>query len=183
MDDKHLRCNWFALRVLMSSSATDGGSWRGKLRSDLTLRLLPHIRSIGIRGASREIDQYSRRLALLAASTIGTSSAQQSPKAKTPARSAQTTPSAAAAPAPAPPADNAGAAATGGPPSGWAARCGSISRDAPLECAIEQTAVLTKTGQTVVLVNIRVPSDIRAAVMTVQPARAVFAGRRKIAGR
>ena len=31
-------------------------------------------------------------------------------------------------------------------PAGWAARCSSASRDAPLECAVEQTAVLQKTG-------------------------------------
>ncbi len=53
-------------------------------------------------------------------------------------------------------------------PPGWAARCSSASREAPLECAIEQTAVLSKTGQLVVLVNIRVPSDTRAPVALVQ---------------
>ena len=54
------------------------------------------------------------------------------------------------------------------PQPGWAARCTSASRDAPLECAIEQTAVLTKTGQLIVLVNIRVPSDTHAPVALVQ---------------
>jgi invasion protein IalB len=53
-------------------------------------------------------------------------------------------------------------------PPGWAARCTSASRDAPLECAMEQTAVLSKTGQLVVLVNIRVPADTHAPVMLVQ---------------
>ena len=43
-----------------------------------------------------------------------------------------------------------------------------MSRDAPLECAIEQQAVLTKTGQLIVLVNIRVPSDTHAPVALVQ---------------
>jgi invasion protein IalB len=51
---------------------------------------------------------------------------------------------------------------------GWAARCTSPSREAPLECAIEQTAVLSKTGQLLVLVNIRVPSDTHAPVALVQ---------------
>ncbi len=88
--------------------------------------------------------------------------AQQPAKSKSPARSAQTTPN--AAPVPATPTENASPT----PVPGWAPRCGSISRDAPLECAIEQTAVLTKTGQTVVLVNIRVPSDTRAPVITIQ---------------
>lgn len=54
------------------------------------------------------------------------------------------------------------------PPPGWAARCTSISREAPLECAIEQSAVLTKTGQLLVLVNVRVPSDTHTPVVAVQ---------------
>jgi invasion protein IalB len=76
-------------------------------------------------------------------------------------------PPAAAPPAPAAPQGD--AAANGAPPQpGWVARCSSISRDAPLECAIEETAVLTKTGQLVVLVNIRVPSDTHAPAILVQ---------------
>ncbi|KJC59027.1 invasion protein B [Bradyrhizobium sp. LTSPM299] len=75
----------------------------------------------------------------------------QTPKAKTP-------------PAPAPsPADAAPAANPG-----WVARCTSASRDAPLECAMEQTAVLSKTGQLVVLVNIRIPGDTRTPVALIQ---------------
>ncbi len=54
------------------------------------------------------------------------------------------------------------------PQAGWLARCSSASRDAPLECAIEQTAVLTKTGQLVVLFNVRVQSDTRTPVALVQ---------------
>lgn len=54
------------------------------------------------------------------------------------------------------------------PMPGWVARCSSVNRDAPLECAIEQNAVLTKTGQLLVLVNIRVPADTRAPVALVQ---------------
>jgi invasion protein IalB len=54
------------------------------------------------------------------------------------------------------------------PPPGWIARCSSPSRSAPLECAVEETAVLTKTGQLIVLVNIRVPSDTHAPVALVQ---------------
>jgi invasion protein IalB len=79
----------------------------------------------------------------------------QAPKAKA-APQATPTPAtpAAAEPAPAAP--------------GWAARCTSASRDAPLECAIEQTAVLSKTGQLIVLINIRVASDTHMPVATVQ---------------
>jgi invasion protein IalB len=53
-------------------------------------------------------------------------------------------------------------------PPGWAARCSSASRDAPLECAIEQTAVLTKTGQLIVLVDIHVAGDTHTPIATVQ---------------
>lgn len=103
-------------------------------------------------------------IAVLALGYIGTSDAQQpAAKSKVPARPAQAT---TAQTTPAAPADTAAGAPT--PAAGWAARCGSVSRDAPLECAIEQTAVLTKTGQTVVLVNIRVPSDTRTPVITIQ---------------
>jgi invasion protein IalB len=82
----------------------------------------------------------------------------QAPKAKTLPRAAQETPS----PTPAPPVDAAPAS------PGWIARCSSASRDAPLECAIEQTAVLTKTGQLIVLFNIRIASDTRQPIAIIQ---------------
>jgi invasion protein IalB len=96
----------------------------------------------------------------------GTSSAQQkTPKAKGQGQS-QGQGQAQTQPTPAPPSPS----GTPAPPAqpGWAARCSSPSRDAPLECAMEQNAVLTKTGQLVVLVNIRVPGDTRAPIALVQ---------------
>jgi invasion protein IalB len=54
------------------------------------------------------------------------------------------------------------------PAPAWVSRCTSITREAPLECAIEETAVLTKTGQLIVLVSIRVASDTRQPVALVQ---------------
>lgn len=51
---------------------------------------------------------------------------------------------------------------------GWIVRCTSASRDAPLECAMEQNAVLTKTGQTVVLINIRIAPDTRTPIALLQ---------------
>ena len=81
----------------------------------------------------------------------------QAPKAKAPQA-----PAPQAAPAPAQQPESAP------PQSGWMARCASTGRDAPLECAAEETAVLAKTGQVVVLVNIRVTSDTRAPVAMVQ---------------
>lgn len=89
-------------------------------------------------------------LALLAFGSTGPSHAQQAPKSKT-----------------APPAAHAEPAAAVAQP-GWAARCTSVSRTAPLECAMEQTAVLSKTGQLIVLVNIRVPADTKSPVALVQ---------------
>jgi invasion protein IalB len=100
--------------------------------------------------------------------SIGPVHAQQPAKSKAPAKSAQTTPAAPAAPAAAP-ADNAnGAPANTPPPPGWTARCGSVSRDAPLECAIEQNAVLPRTGQLVIAVNIRVPADTHTPSALIQ---------------
>jgi invasion protein IalB len=102
--------------------------------------------------------------AVMACGSIGLGHAQQAPapKAKAAPRTAQSAP--APAPAGAEPAAPAAAAA----PPGWAVRCASASREAPLECAMEQTAVLSKTGQTVVSVNIRVPSDTHAPEILVQ---------------
>jgi invasion protein IalB len=82
---------------------------------------------------------------------------------------ARSAPAAQAAPTPATPAPQAEAAPANPPtPPGWSARCSSASRGAPLECLIEQTAVLTKTGQLIVLIDIRVPSDTHAPVAVIQ---------------
>ncbi|MBR0773608.1 invasion associated locus B family protein [Bradyrhizobium diazoefficiens] len=100
------------------------------------------------------------RLVALAAVVLlsaGAAHAQQGAKKNA------TPPAAAAQPAPAP---NQAEGAPAQP--GWIARCTSPSRDAPLECAIEQNAVLTKTGQTVVLINIRVAPDTRTPVALLQ---------------
>ena len=86
----------------------------------------------------------------------------QAPKAKSNAA-----PVAQAAPAPTAAAATAEGANTPAPP-GWVARCSSASRGAPLECAIEQSAVLTKTGQLIVLINIRVSAETRAPIALVQ---------------
>jgi invasion protein IalB len=97
--------------------------------------------------------------AILVAGAPGPGHAQPA-KSKAPASAAQTPPAAPSAP----PSDANGTT----PPPGWAARCSSASRDAALECAMEQTAVLQKTGQLIILVNIRLPSDTRTPVAMVQ---------------
>ena len=102
------------------------------------------------------------KFAIVAAAISGlcSHSHAQAPKAKNNAA-----PMAQAAPAsPAATAENANTPA----PPGWVARCSSASRGAPLECAIEQSAVLTKTGQLIVLINIRVSAETRAPIALVQ---------------
>jgi invasion protein IalB len=103
-------------------------------------------------------------LTLLAFGSLTAGNAQQPQKSRAAPKSAQTAPAPAAAPA-----DTAnGAAQNTQPPPGWSARCASISRDAPLECALEQTAVLSRTGQLVIAVNIRVPADTHAPSALIQ---------------
>jgi len=103
-------------------------------------------------------------LAMLASGSLTASYAQQPQKPKAAPKSAQTAPAPAAAPA-----DTAnGAAQTAPPPPGWIARCASASRDAPLECAVEQNAVLPRTGQLVIAVNIRVPADTHTPSALIQ---------------
>jgi invasion protein IalB len=105
--------------------------------------------------------------AILALGSVLPSYAQQPPKSKAPPKSTQTAPNNPTPPAAAA-ADNGAAPANTPPPPGWNARCGSASRDAPLECAIEQSAVMPRTGQLVILVNIRVPADTHTPSALVQ---------------
>jgi len=104
----------------------------------------------------------SRLVALAAAVLLSTGAAYAQQGAKKNAAS----PTQAAQPAPAPTQPQAAEGAPAQP--GWIARCTSASRDAPLECAIEQNAVLTKTGQTIVLINIRIAPDTRTPVALLQ---------------
>ena len=136
---------------------------------NMVLSRKPRSNSVQIaRRSARQIFRGDRsvkfaRLAMVVAlatfSATGTSVAQHTPKAKGQGQgqtqATPTPPSPSSTPAPP-------------PQPGWAARCSSPSRDAPLECAMEQNAILTKTGQLVVLVNIRVPGDTRAPIALVQ---------------
>jgi invasion protein IalB len=110
--------------------------------------------------------KISARLAILVAvvalGSTGSSGAQQATKSKS-----APPPAAPTIATPATPQADPAPANTPAPPS-WAARCSSAGREAPLECAMEQTAVLSKTGQLVILVNIRVPSDSHMPVILVQ---------------
>ncbi|HYW64935.1 MAG TPA: invasion associated locus B family protein [Bradyrhizobium sp.] len=104
--------------------------------------------------------------AFLASAFLVAAHAQQPAKSKAPPKAAQTAPATPTPPAPAA-ADNANGAAQN-PPPGWVVRCASVARDAPLECAVEQNAVLPRTGQLVIAVNIRVPAESRAPSALIQ---------------
>jgi invasion protein IalB len=119
--------------------------------------------------------RHTTRIAALCAvilvlGTLEPGQAQQPAPAKSKAHAAAPAPTAPSSPATPPTAQ--GDANAGSPPTppqaGWAVRCTSTGREAPLECAVEQTAVLQKTGQLIVLVNIRVPSDTHAPAVLVQ---------------
>jgi invasion protein IalB len=118
----------------------------------------------------RSTTQIAVLCAAIASGALAPGHAQQPAKPKAPAVPAQTAPAAPSTPAPpATPQGDANAASPATPPqSGWAARCSSANRQAPLECAIEQTAILQKTGQLIILVNVRVPSDTHTPVALVQ---------------
>jgi invasion protein IalB len=104
---------------------------------------------------------------LLAAAPFGLAApgeAQQPAKPKAVPHAAQM------APPPAAPAAGAPPPASPPPQPGWAARCTSASRDAPLECVMEQNLVLTmnKTNQLLVVVAIRVPSNTHTPEALIQ---------------
>ena len=108
--------------------------------------------------------KFSAKFAIAVALTFELSSlsrAQQPPKNKSAAPPARAAPAPSASPTEA-------ADANAPPPPGWVARCTSAGRTTSLECAIEQTAVVTKTGQLIVLINIRVPADTRTPMVLVQ---------------
>lgn len=50
----------------------------------------------------------------------------------------------------------------------WTSRCSSEGRKAALICEIEQSLFITKTGQLVASVNVKLPADTRQPVMMIQ---------------
>jgi invasion protein IalB len=110
--------------------------------------------------------KFAAMVAIVAIGWFQPAFAQQSQK-KNQQHPAQAQPAPAPSPS-APPASQAEAPANAPGQPGWASRCTSATRDAPLECVIEETAVLSKTGQLIVLVDIRVTGDTRAPVALVQ---------------
>lgn len=64
------------------------------------------------------------------------------------------------------------AEAPAGPP--WSARCVAAARQAPLECQMEQRAFVSESGQLLSLVTVRVPSETKKPVMSVQAPLSIF---------
>lgn len=92
--------------------------------------------------------------------------AQQQPQQKPakPAAAKSSAPNAASgATAQAAPADN-----SAPPQPVWTSRCSSESRKAALLCEIEQSLFITKTGQLVASVNVKLPVETRQPVMMIQ---------------
>jgi len=53
-------------------------------------------------------------------------------------------------------------------PSHWVSRCASEGRSANLDCAVEQSAVVTQTGQLLASVTVRVPPDNHSPLIMIQ---------------
>ena len=54
------------------------------------------------------------------------------------------------------------------PGAGWSSKCASDSRQTAVECSIEQTVVVTGTGQFLASVIVRVPAGTREPAMMIQ---------------
>lgn len=50
----------------------------------------------------------------------------------------------------------------------WSVQCSATAREAPVDCAIEQRAVVSENGRLLTQLTIRVPADTRKPVMMVQ---------------
>jgi len=51
---------------------------------------------------------------------------------------------------------------------GWASRCVSQSRQSPLDCSIEESLVLSNTGQLVASVVVRMPPDAHQPIIAIR---------------
>ena len=60
------------------------------------------------------------------------------------------------------------------PREAWATNCTSPARGQPQECAMEQRAIASETGQALALVTIRVPQDTKKPVTMIQVPLGMF---------
>jgi invasion protein IalB len=156
-----------ALRLAISINAAVSPAYLKAIGQHLTLLLSKSL----ICAPNGEFQMKALRwpVAAIMAGAIGFSSVgfAQQPTQRTPA---QTVAPSRPAPPPAAPNPPAAPAADSGqpPPPGWVTRCSSLNRQSPLDCAVEQTAVLTRTGQLVVLFSVRVPGNTRQPMAFLQ---------------
>jgi invasion protein IalB len=122
----------------------------------------------------------SSAAALVAALCVADfASAQEQPRPRPPAAQGQRPPAGQATPARPPAGRQPAAAPTAAPapppaaavaPSGassWISRCSSPSRKIAPDCAVEQRAILSGTGQVVTVVSVRLPHDSRQPILVV----------------
>lgn len=118
-------------------------------------------------GTRREAGLRARRLVLALASVLSLglaalpAAAQEQPAQ--PAQPEQTAPDAAVTASP----------TNSGPPP-WSARCAAATRDAALDCQLEQRAVVTETGQLLLLVTIAVPGESRQPMLSIRTPLQMF---------
>ncbi|QUS42310.1 invasion associated locus B family protein [Tardiphaga alba] len=98
---------------------------------------------------------------------LGNPAAAQQPQQAQPkpSKAAPAAPKPAAAAAPAPAASVEGNAQS---QPVWTSRCASEGRKSALLCEVEQSLYMTKTGQLVASVNVKLPADTRQPVMMIQ---------------
>jgi invasion protein IalB len=113
--------------------------------------------------------------AILCAATIHPAAAQErkpaagAPAAQPKPAAPRTAPPTAQAPAAQPPQTPQGQQPQGQQPGpGWISRCMSDGRQTQVDCAVEQSAVVTNTGQLVASIVVRVPHDTRQPMMMIQ---------------
>lgn len=60
------------------------------------------------------------------------------------------------------------------PKEAWATNCSAPARSQPLDCAMEQRAIASETGQAIAQVTIRVPQDTKKPVTMIQVPHGLF---------
>jgi invasion protein IalB len=124
-----------------------------------------------MRRASRFVIAGLVPATLLGVTVLAFSQPAQGPPQHPAAQTHPTKPAAPGAPSAAPPAPAAAGdahAADNVLPSRWTSRCASEARTTALDCAVEQSAIITQTGQLLASVTVRVPADTRRPVLMIQ---------------
>jgi invasion protein IalB len=116
---------------------------------------------------TRKVTLALSMLAAVCCADLPLSVAAQQPQQKQAKPAAVAPKPAAQSPGAAPPQPAAGEANAPAPLT-WTTRCFSEGRKAALLCEVEQSMFITKTGQLVASVNVKLPADTRQPVMMIQ---------------